>query len=76
MKVKYTYPDEFMFECARLGATPLIHWRDDDIGVSGFIYFKVSGEVHIFYSKEKKLLDAIWHSIGLIKRAAKLVNEV
>lgn len=76
-KIKYASANAFMFECARLGVMPSIHWRDDELGVSGFIYFKLNkDEAHVFYSKDKKLLDAIWNSIGLIKHAVKLVHEV
>lgn len=76
-KIKYVDAQTFMFACVRYGVLPLIHWREG----RGFIWFKPlcgcvaeSGEVHIFYSNSKPLLDAIWNSIGLIKHAVKVVN--
>ena len=64
-KIKYTSFDEFMYECARLDCTPLIHWYDDGAESCGFIYFKTKDEFHVFYSSSKEKLDAIFNSIGL-----------
>lgn len=82
-KIEYTDAKTFMFACVRYGAFPAIHWRDDTKDYRGFIWFKPSsnyvvkeGEAHVFFSSDKKVLDSIWNSIGLIKHAVKLVEGV
>lgn len=76
-KIKCASANDFMFECARFGVVPSIHWREDESGVSGFIFFKLNkDEVHVFCSKDKRLLVAIWNTVRLIRCVDQLVDEV
>lgn len=82
-KIEYTNADSFMYNCALRHELPAIRWREGLKGYKGYIYFRAregyiveKGEVHLFYSYDKKLLDAIFNSIELISHAMKLVHEV
>lgn len=74
-KIAYISENAFIFECATCDILPKIHWCEDEIGVSGFIWFELDNQVHLFRSDSKKVLDAIWNSIGLVRHALKLVEK-
>lgn len=75
---KYLTVKQFMFSCIYYKMLPLIRW--DEESNKGYIYFVLLSdgerEIHLFRSKNKKLLDAAWDSVGLIRHALRLVDEV
>ena len=75
--IKYASVNDFMLACGKYDVQPTIHWREDEKCKSGYIYFRVLKryEDHIFYSNDKSLLNAVWNSVGLIRRALRLVED-